>query len=198
MERSEIRLYSAAAQGDPAVLRDLLESDPFVLDTVSFTCPNKTPLHIATMKGHQPFVEEILNHNPQLAEQLDSQQTSALHIASARGHLGIVQKLLLAAPRMSLALDSQGRSPLHYAALEGHGKVATELLRSAMSHLHSFAKNEQLNALNMLMPSLMYLIDARDEDGNTILHMAVRDKQIEVILCSYKFMVANLSDDLKC
>ncbi|KAI3468083.1 hypothetical protein Pfo_024746 [Paulownia fortunei] len=197
MERSlggvaEKRLYDAAARGDERALQELLVEDPFLLDRVSYTCPNKTPLHVATMQGHLAFVQEILNRNPQLAEELDSQQSSALHIASAKGYVEIARKLLSAAPEMCLSRDCQGRNPLHLAAMKGHVQVLAELIRTAplaarekldrgLIVLHLCVKHCQLEALKILVPNLNELLNSKDDDGNTILHMAVMYKQIEII-----------------
>ncbi|KAG8384577.1 hypothetical protein BUALT_Bualt04G0132300 [Buddleja alternifolia] len=189
---AEKRLYNAAASGDTKSLQELLEEDPFLLDRVSFTCPNKTPLHVATMKCHRVFVQEILNQNPQLAEGLDSLQSSALHLASAKGYVGILKKLLSAAPDMCLSRDCQGRNPIHIAAMKGHCEVLAELVRTAplaarekVEHgqtvLHLCVKHGQLEALKILVPNLNELLDAKDDDSDMILHMAVRDKQTEII-----------------
>ncbi|KAL3844271.1 hypothetical protein ACJIZ3_001674 [Penstemon smallii] len=192
VQREESRLYEAAAIGKVADLRELIVNNPLILDRVSYTCPNKTPLHIATLKGHLPFVQEILSLNPQLAEELDSQQSSPLHIASDKGHVDIVRELLLAAPDMCLSRDSQGRNPLHLAAIKGQVEVLIELVQSVplaarekldggLIVLHLCVKYNQLGALKILVPFLNVLINARDDHGDTILHMAVRDKQNETI-----------------
>ncbi|KAL3844269.1 hypothetical protein ACJIZ3_001672 [Penstemon smallii] len=189
---AEKSLYDAAAIGNVATLCKLTVSDPLILDRVSYTCPNKTPLHIATLKGHLPFVQKILNLNPLLAEELDSQQSSALHIASAKGYVEIVRELLLAAPDMCLSRDSQGRNPLHLAAIKGCPQVLIELVRVSplaarenlergLIVLHVCVKVNQLEALKTLVPFLNELINARNDYGDTILHMAVRNKQNEII-----------------
>ncbi|KAK4412661.1 hypothetical protein Salat_2913200 [Sesamum alatum] len=189
---SEKRLYDAAARGETTSLHELLEQDPLLLDRVSYTCPNKTPLHVATLQGHLPFVQEILNRNPQLAEEVDLQRYSALHIASSKGYLEIARKLLSAAPDMCLSRDCQGRNPLHLAAMKGHVQVLAELVRKApvaarekldrgLIVLHLCVRYCQLDALKMLVPFMNELVNSKDDDGESILHMAVRDKQIEII-----------------
>ncbi|KAG8375718.1 hypothetical protein BUALT_Bualt10G0129600 [Buddleja alternifolia] len=200
---AEKRLYDAAAVGDTKSLHELLKEDPLLLERVSFTSPNKTPLHVATMKGHLAFVQEILNHNPQIAEELDAQQSSPLHIASAKGYLEIVRKLLSAAPDMCLSRDCQGRNPLHLAAMKGHIEVLAELIRAApvaarekvdrgLILLHLCVKHYQLDALKILLPNLNEFLNAKDDDGETILHMAVRDKQTEII----EYLVGNTKIDV--
>ncbi|PIN00115.1 26S proteasome regulatory complex, subunit PSMD10 [Handroanthus impetiginosus] len=189
---TEKRLYDAAAKGDETALHELLQEDPLLLNRVSYTSPNKTPLHVATIHGHLHFVEQILNHNPHLAEELDSQQSSALHVASAKGHVEIVKKLSSAAPDICMLRDSQGRNPLHLAAIKGHIRVLEELFRVApiaaqekvkggLSLLHLCVKYSQFEALKILVPMMNELLNWKNDDGNTILHMAIRYKRIEAI-----------------
>ncbi|PIN07441.1 26S proteasome regulatory complex, subunit PSMD10 [Handroanthus impetiginosus] len=190
---AERRLYDAAAKRDEKALHELLQQDPLLVNRVSYTSPNKTPLHIATIHGHLPFVEQILNQSPHLAEELDSQQSSALHVASAKGYVEILKKLLSAAPDMCLSRDSLGRYPLHLAAIKGHVQVLEVLLGMApftagekmdrgLSLLHLCVKFCQFEALKFLVPKMNELLNSKDDiNGDTILHMAVRGKQIEAI-----------------
>ncbi|KAL0447363.1 UNVERIFIED_CONTAM: hypothetical protein Slati_1864200 [Sesamum latifolium] len=188
-EVAEKKLYDAAAKGNAQALRDLLK-DPLLLDRVSFTCSNKTPLHVAAMHGHLPIVQEILRQNRQLAEELDSQKSSALHIASAKGYVEMVNELLSAAPDMCLSRDSQGRNPLHLAAMKGHVRILAGLVQTAplaarekldrgQNVLHLCVKHRQLESLRILVQNLSELLNAEDDDGDSILHLAVRFKQVE-------------------
>ncbi|KAG8368699.1 hypothetical protein BUALT_Bualt15G0072800 [Buddleja alternifolia] len=201
---AEKRLYDAASTGDTNSLQELLQEDPLLLNRVSFTSPNKTPLHIATIHCQLPFIEEILNLNPQLAEELDSQLSSPLHIASAKGHVEIARKLLSAAPDMCLSRDCQGRNPLHVAAMKGHVEVLAEIIqtvpcasREQVGHrndtvLHLCIKYGQLEALEILVLHLNELLDEENDDGDTILHLAVRDRRIEII----QYLVGNSNIDV--
>lgn len=199
----EKRLYEAAVEGDVKVLRELLEQDALILDRLTLTCFNETPLHIASMRGHIEFVKFILTRNPLLAAELDSQRSSALHVASIKGYIEIVKELLVVNPEMCVVGDREGRNPLHLAVIKGRVEVIKELVR--VSHLaalqttdrdenvlHLCVKhNNQLEALNVLMELISddTLLKSRDGDGYSILHLAVADKQIQVTSCSllYKF-----------
>ncbi|KAL7143377.1 hypothetical protein ABFS83_08G187400 [Erythranthe nasuta] len=199
----EKRLYYAAAKGDEKALQELHQTDEFLVDTVSYTCQNKIPLHVATANGHLPFVREILKLNPRLAEELDSQQSSPLHIASARGYVEIAEELLLGAPHMCVSRDSQGRNPLHLAAMRGWVRVLELLVRAGpisatrekvdrgMTVLHFCVRHCQLEALKILLPVLKEYHNSVDDYGDTVLHMAIRDKQIEIV----KYLVENTSID---
>ncbi|XP_059274839.1 ankyrin repeat-containing protein BDA1-like [Lycium ferocissimum] len=189
---TEKRLYEAAVEGDVRALQELLQQDALILDRLTLTCFNETPLHIAVMRGHIEFVRLILAQNPQLAAELDSRKSSALHIASAKGRRQIVKMLLLVNPEMCLACDRDGRNPLHFAAIKGRVDVIKELIhirpRAALGTtingenvLYLCVKHNQLEVLKALMEIGWdhEFLNAKDGDGHTILHLAVADKQIE-------------------
>ncbi|KAH6782961.1 hypothetical protein C2S52_007920 [Perilla frutescens var. hirtella] len=153
------------------------------------------------MKGHLPFVKEILKLNPSLAEELNSQQSSPLHIAAARGHVDIAVSLYEAAPDMCLSRDCQGRNPLHLAAIKGRVDVLKKLMARAplaarekadggLTVLHLCVKHGHLEALKVLVQELDELINARNDDGDTILHMAVECKKNEIM--KYLFESTNI------
>ncbi|KZV51871.1 ankyrin repeat-containing protein-like [Dorcoceras hygrometricum] len=170
---AENKLYAAVSTNDAATLHRLLETDPFLLDRITLRCSSKTPLHLATMRGNLEIVREILKNrdNQILAEVLDSQQSSPLHIASAKGYSDIAKLLLSAAPAMCFSRDFGGRNPIHLAAMEGHDLVLAELIR-----VRQLAAREKLNE---------EIVNAKDNDGDTIMHMALRHKHVEII----KFLV---------
>ncbi|GAB4854504.1 hypothetical protein Ancab_023086 [Ancistrocladus abbreviatus] len=151
-------------------------------------------LHIAAERGHVEFSLQILNRKPELAEQLDSNKSSPLHLSSAKGHVEIVKALIIASPDMCLARDLHGRNPFHLAAMKGQLDVLEELVRAMPQAgrervnrnetvLHVCVKHERLEALKLIVNSRIgdgEMLNARDEDGNTILHKVVADKQLEV------------------
>ncbi|KAL8537492.1 hypothetical protein ACS0TY_012568 [Phlomoides rotata] len=185
-------LYEAASTGNVAELLRLHENDPFLVERISYTCTNNTPLHIATLNNHLPFVEKILELNPHLSEELNSQQSSPLHIAAAKGRLEIAKKLFDAAPDMCLSRDRQGRNPLHLAAIKGHVPVlellarrspvgAREKVDRGLTVLHLCVQHGRLDALKMLMEQVKVKVDDKNDDGKTILDMAIDGEQEEII-----------------
>mgnify|MGYP003744859739 CR=1 FL=1 len=88
-----------------------------------------------------------------------------------------------------------GRIPLHYVAMRGRVDVVEKLivawpdsvrvvLDGNETVLHLCDKYNQLKALDLLVKSLSddgdFLNFKTSDDGNTILHLAVMQKQIEV------------------
>ncbi|GAB4836970.1 hypothetical protein Ancab_001884 [Ancistrocladus abbreviatus] len=194
MEGMITRLYDAAVKGNVTVLLDLLHEDPLILDQYQLYQGKfgTSPLHIAAKLGHFQFAAVILNRKPELAEELDSNQSTPLHLSSAKGHLDIVKALLNVSPDMCLARDLQERSPLHLTIMNDKFDVLEELVRvvphaawellRGQSILHLCVIYDRRRTLELLVndPKIgRLLINAKDNDGNTILHLAVARKRFE-------------------
>ncbi|XP_027071765.2 uncharacterized protein [Coffea arabica] len=198
MERLEMekRLLDAALEGDEKTLYELLQEDKLVLHRVSPSCPNFNPIQIAIIRGHQRFVEAILDHNPELLGNLEysGEKWSSLHLASVRGHPRIVEALVNANADMCFDCDQDGRNPLNVAAMKGkvgvlellvHARpfAAREKTRRGETILHLCVKYHQLEALKKLVEAVDddEFLNQKDGEGLTILHLAVIGKQIEII-----------------
>ncbi|KAI6682166.1 hypothetical protein NL676_036047 [Syzygium grande] len=191
----ESELYEAAVKGNVSSLRELLAKDKLLLDRIMTGNHTETPLHIAAMLGHLEFVGEVLARKAELARVQDSQGSTPLHLAAAKGYLNIVASLLRVSPEMCFVRDKYDRNPLHVAAMKGHVDVLKLLVRerpdaahSVVEHgqtiLHLCVKHNRLEALKLLIDILgdEQFINLRDEDGNTILHLAAADRQTKTIL----------------
>ena len=200
----ERRIYEAAVEGSVISLLNLLQEDPLVLDRFMVGCYAETPLHIASMLGHLDFVQEILNRKPELAGELDARKSSPLHLATAKGYLEIVKKLVSVNPEMCFACDRDGRNPLHIATIKGHISVLRELVnvrpqaaQMSIDHgtiLHLCVRySGQLEMLKLLVETIgdNGFMNSKDDDGNTILHTAAADKQVEVCL-KFDLRLANI------
>ncbi|KAI5320140.1 hypothetical protein L3X38_039848 [Prunus dulcis] len=164
----EKKLLDAAMEGNIAMLKELIQQDPLVLDRSLVSCVSETPLHIASMLGHLGFVKELLSHKPELASELDSRGSTPLHLAAAKGHSEIVKELVLVESRgmhvrtdSTLALTDRGETVLHLCV--GHNR-----LEGLKALAEAFGKDDEF-------------LNWKDVDGNTILHISVAKKQIEII-----------------
>lgn len=206
MERMEKLLYEASLEGNTSILLNLLQEDPLILDRqITLNNHGDMPLHIASMLGHTDFVKEILTRNPNLSTECDSQKHLPLHIASAKGHVEIVKALVSANRETCSARDRDGRNPIHLAVIRGQGEVVKELMQ-AQPHaaraivqqetvLHLCVNYNQLDVLKLLIETMgdHEFVNTKDAYGNTILHLAVADKQIQVcILRSFPSFVYKL------
>ncbi|KAF9680972.1 hypothetical protein SADUNF_Sadunf06G0177100 [Salix dunnii] len=194
VEEMRRKLQEAAVEGNVIGLQKLLEEDKFVLDGCAPGCFTETPLHISAMLGHLEFTRKILCRKPEFAKELDFLGSSPLHLATANGHLEVVRTLLSVNPEMCFAQNLDGRNPLHIAVIKGRVDVLKELVQNkpeAVLHrttrgetiLHLCVKYFQLEALKLLVETIKDygFINSRDEDGSTVLHLAVADKEIEII-----------------
>lgn len=192
MEGKEKRLHDASLRGNVDLLNQLMEEDALTLARVSTTCFDETPLHIAAMLGHLDFAQALVHYKPELAAEVDCRGSSPLHLASANGYVGIVKLLLQVNSDACLARDEEGRTPLHLAIMKGRVDVAEELIRVAEStlnatgqmFLHLAVKYNRSNCLKMpveLAGESQNVLNARDNNGNTILHLAASLKQTETV-----------------
>lgn len=194
----ERRLYIAAVKGNVNSLLELLREDELVLERCLISPHSETPLHIAALLGHSEFVNKILSLMPELASELDSQRSTPLHLAAAKGYVGIVKSLLEAWPEACLMADKYGRNPLQAAAVNGKVEVVEILVRfnaeaarginrNGETVLHMCVKNNKWESLKVIIGMFGgedELIDRRDKDGNSTLHLAAADGQFEVIICN--------------
>ncbi|XP_031112771.1 ankyrin repeat-containing protein NPR4-like isoform X1 [Ipomoea triloba] len=200
MERG---VFEAALEGDVATLKRLLHEDPLILDRTIVNIYSETPLHVAAMLGYHDFVKEIITRKPQLTKELNSKHSSPLHLAAAKGHVDVVRALVLADPGMCKGRDRDGLTPVHLAAMKGRVEVLKELIdaiscrsglvdmmgvdneRLGESILHMCVKHSQLEALKIVVEMIGDggggFVNCRDSFGNTILHLAVADKQFETV-----------------
>ena len=124
----------------------------FLLQGVNVNQKNedgKSPLHLASEKGHVKVVTELLNSGAEVDLETDRKPLpywkidkddggkSALHFASENGHAEIVAMLLangasvnrIADPRFEPIEDFfEGNRPIHIATIKGHLEVTSMLI----------------------------------------------------------------------
>jgi ankyrin repeat protein len=103
-----------------------------------------------------------------------------------------------------------GRIPLHLAAMKGRVAVIRELLQAKPESiyeklgrgetvLHLCVKYNRLEALETLLQYLRscndmeFLLNSGDDDGNTILHLAVALKQMEASTLVYTLYIRRVT-----
>lgn len=194
-ERMERRIFEAAVEGNLGSFSKIKLEDPWILDKVMLGVFRRSPLHLAALHGHDDFVTGVLDQKPELAEVVDcsQRQQSLLHLASARGLVKAVQKLVDLDPDLCLARDRDGRNPVHVAVMKGQVRVL-EVLLEANSHaaqvvldqaetiLHLCVKRQKPDCLDRLVKKIRdkEFVNAKDDRGNTVLHLAVATKQLQV------------------
>lgn len=194
----EKKLSEAAIQGDTAKLSEILEEDPLILDRIIVSCISETPLHTAAALGHLKFVQILLSRTPELAAELDSRGCSPLHLAAAKGHAAVVKELLTADGEVGFVRNTDGRTPLHLAALKGRAAVLAEMVKvnpeltqavtdRGETGLHLCVKWNRVEALKVLGRN-DDVLNWKDCDGNTPLHIALTNKNLEVTSIIPRFL----------
>lgn len=197
--------------GTVSILSAILQEDPLILNSFHVSSSSssmlETPLHVASLLGRLEITKGFLTQKPELAKLLNSRGSSPLHLAAAKGYVEIVKELVLVNPDMCFVLDHDGRSPLHLAAIKGRVEVSTELIGAkpeaarvltgrGETCLHLCVNYNRFDVLKALVGRLKKEIDQfvnwKDQNGNTILHLAVAKKQIEII----KYLLSNTEIDV--
>nr|VDD39804.1 unnamed protein product [Brassica oleracea] len=165
------RLDMEAQDGDIEGLYELIAEYPNILehfDNVSFC---ETPLHIAAEKGQTHFAMELMNLKPSLALKLNVSGFSPMHLALQNNHIRMV--------RGFLAMDSS------LVSIKGRGRI-TPLHYVAQLAVHVAVKSQQFMAFKVLLGWVRRvnreeILDWKDEDGNTVFHIAASMNQTEIV-----------------
>ncbi|KAE8056169.1 hypothetical protein FH972_012962 [Carpinus fangiana] len=149
------------------------------------------------MHGQTEFVRELLKLiKPDLATRLDKGGFSAIHMASANGFVETVRELLTFSRELASLKSRDGRTSLHCAAATGRVQVLRELVgffRDCIGEvtlrgetaLHIAVKYNKFEAFVAMFDivkqlNMQDILIAGDEDGNTVLHLAIARKQSQV------------------
>ncbi|XP_051114822.1 ankyrin repeat-containing protein BDA1-like [Andrographis paniculata] len=206
----ERRLMEAACSGDLRAVHDSVGEDAAILQKLLQPgAGTETPLHLASMFGHAEFVREYIklgSVSVHQLSQLNGAGYSPFHLASANGHAEIVKLMLdiarekgTAAERdLCLKMDKDGRTALHAATAAGKTDVIDVLLAvdyskeaeiqarvNGDSVLHVAVKHHQHEALDLLIQKLgssaKDLLNQGDREGNTLLHLATAQGQLQTV-----------------
>ncbi|XP_028752079.1 ankyrin repeat-containing protein BDA1-like [Neltuma alba] len=189
-------LYEASRRGSLSTLNSILQKEPLILHKISQSGFTETPLHMSALLGHLEFTKALLTYKPKLAIEVDSSKNTPLHLASAEGHIDIVKELLKVNNKPCLFPNEEGKIPLHYAVIRGRIEVVKELVKAKPESLsflddgntvfHLCVIHNRLETLKGLVElelaisgKLLYFTSS-DGVGNTVLHLAVTSRQVEV------------------
>ncbi|KAL0380027.1 UNVERIFIED_CONTAM: hypothetical protein Sangu_0067000 [Sesamum angustifolium] len=193
------RLFEAAQTGNAELLLDAIRSDPLILRKAAISSTaGDSALHIACLAGHIYFMHEFLKHVREFTRELNQDGLSPIHIAAATGNIEILQELLKVDIGLCFIRGKERRIPLHYASMKGHVDVVKESVLAGVGSiemvtsrgetaLHLAVKNNKFDVLKDLIEhiessnNLGDVLNKKDEQGNTILHLAAVKKQHEVI-----------------
>ncbi|KAJ0083992.1 hypothetical protein Patl1_30032 [Pistacia atlantica] len=176
-----------------------LSVDSFLHAVAGDLVGGKNPLEVACEHSSVRVAEEILSRRPELAKMKNGDGKVPMHIASEKGDERMVELLAKVSPEACLVEGFASMIPLHLAVIHGHSEVIKAIISTCPQSvlkktsnqdtvLHLPLKNSQLCTFYLLLSEvkklnhLHELLNARDGEGNTILHIATSKKLIKLLL----------------
>ena len=205
-----MELLVAAKLGDLARVRELL-SHPSC-DLLAKDEEGNTALHIAASRGHHDMVLELASrYTAPSGAGVNNEGQTPLHLACYKGGMKCVDPLAIKFPKEINLSDNTGNTPVMAASLSGH-KTLVSLLKErykvdvdskegelpkhkedkhkpkpsdetkASSCLLAAAKQGSLSVVRALVSHPSCNLLARNEKGNTALHIAASTGHHDVVL----------------
>lgn len=185
-----------ARQSNEGEIRVLITDSKQNLERLAKEMFGYTLLHHACATGHSNLAKQLQTLMPEFVEKRDKDGLSPLDVAATRGHIEIVKELLKSPKDLCSMKGPGNRIPLHYASQNGKLEVMKELLHTRPESiketttqketaLHLALDNDQLDAIRELVEHLISenmdeVINWKDKEGNTALHLAVTSKNYQV------------------
>ena len=207
------RLNEVARRGNIDDFYALILEDVKLLEDIDELPFVDTPLHVAASADaedpeHIKFAMEMMRLKPSFARKPNPNGYSAIHLALQKGHTQMVHRLLQVDGDLVLVKGKEGRTPLHEVAAAAATEKQLDLLFKFLSDcpnsiedetiqnqtaLHIALENNNLHAFKRLVRWLRKnkrenareILNRQDEEGNTVLHVAVSKNQTEA--SSYSF-----------
>ena len=182
-------LHSAAYCGQLRSVRTLLslggrKSMTWVADRAG------TPLHQAVAKGHKDIVSLLFDEGCPI-NVVDNKGTSLIHYAASKGQIDMIE--MLAEKGLDVNIDdNKGWTPLHSAAVNdqiesvhtllrlGGRKSLTKVAETGGTPLHVAIAKGHKNMSSLLLNEGCP-INVVDSKGNSLVHFAARNGQIDMI-----------------
>ena len=218
-ERIE-RLKQVAQDENIDAFYKLIREDVKLLEAIDELPFVETPLHIAASVGNAPFAMEMMRLKPSLVSKPNPDGFSPLHLALISEQIEMVRRLLQVDGDLVRAKAKEGMTLLHYAVITGdHLDLLVEFL-SICPHsieevtirnetaLHIALKYNKLEAFKLLVGWLkknrcknsMFwerkVLNWKDGEGNTVLHVAISKNQPQA--CSLHYSIYIQKKKLVC
>ena len=171
-ERGDTPIHFAALHGQEHVIKVLV--DEFGCNAGEKGEYGRTPLHYACKGGHVNVVRQLILEMQCEQSVKDEGDNAPIHIAALCGQEHVIKVLVDEFGCNAGEKGEYGRTPLHYACKGGHVNVVRQLLFKLQFNLS--AKGD--GVLSEFQPK----VDIPDVEGNTILHLLVRNENVDVDL----------------
>ncbi|CAL5341797.1 unnamed protein product [Camellia sinensis] len=147
-------LHATIVEGHSDVMEALVRAKPELIKEADHH--GRTPLYYAASMGDRRTVQRLLQLHTDIVYMSDQDGLSPLHVAASRGHTNIIKEIIQCCPDSGELLDLRGQNTLHFAVLGGKSSVVRYILETT---------------------ELEGLINQADNDGNTPLHLATRERK---------------------
>ena len=139
----------------------------------------------AMRTGNIEFLEKMKRFETPMACFKNNKGDSILHLAASYGHLELAKGIVSACPSLLLEPNWEDRVPLHVAARAGRSAVVEALVASVTYFSAGQSKEERERLLNL------YVL--KDKDGDTPLHLALKDlhEKTEVLTLRHSLLLSS-------
>ena len=190
-------LHLAAENGQFKICKALLQKYNFDIHATDDS--SWTALHSAAWSGDLELLQYLIENGSDIFSETNDGR-SCLHLAAKRGHLKICRALLQNYNLDMYARDDSGLCVLHHAAWSGDLELFQYLIekgsdifiktKNNSSCLHFAAKVGSLKICRAVLQNYNFDINARDDDGFTVLHSAAWSGDSELL----QYLIENGSD----
>ncbi|XP_010448410.1 PREDICTED: ankyrin repeat-containing protein ITN1-like [Camelina sativa] len=200
----ESRLLVVTQSGSVGDLYSLIRADPHILHNVDVLPFIHTPLHEASSAGKMDLAMELMMLKPSFAKKLNEDGFSPLHLAVENQQVDLALALVKFDPSLVRYHGRGGITPFHLVAKKGGVDLLTEFLRACpesirdanangQTALHITVMNKRYEELKILTGYMQRMrksdaaytendvLNRRDREGNTALHLAAYENNHEAV-----------------
>ncbi|KAL1198663.1 Ankyrin repeat-containing protein BDA1 [Cardamine amara subsp. amara] len=177
------RLLLVAHSGSVDALYSLIQKDPYILHNIDVSPFIHTPLHEASYTGKIDLAMELMILKPSIAKKLNADGFSPLHLAVETHQVELALELVKFDPSLVRIPGRGGMTPLHLVVKKVINDRYDELkiLRGWLQRVRkSDASSTEIQVLNR-----------RDREGNTALHLAAYKNNHQAVKQLLKCMSLN-------
>ncbi|KAJ8772358.1 hypothetical protein K2173_027535 [Erythroxylum novogranatense] len=200
-----VRSLNSIAQLLDAITKDyideviqLLSTNSGLLDEAERATEGGNPLLITACEhGSLRVAAELGRRKPELLSAKNQDGYTAMHLASFRGCVREIKVLAELGSQVCLVEDNESMIPLHIVSMRGNEEAIRVLVDACpeslqrLTHQHETAlhlalKGEHWTAFQVLFQEvtkfqLENLLNRKDHEGNTVLHIATSKMSIRVV-----------------
>ncbi|RID69241.1 hypothetical protein BRARA_C01342 [Brassica rapa] len=208
------RLQWVAQSGSVNALYSLIQKDPCILQNVDILPFMHTPLHEASSTGKIDLAMELMILKPSFAKKLNADGFTPLHLAVEYQQVELALELVKFDPSIVRIRGRGGMTPLHLVAKSGDVDLLTEFLLACPecirdanvngeTALHIAVTNDRYEELKVLRGWMqrirksdastteIQVLNKRDREGNTALHLAAYKNNHQAVKQLLKCMPLN-------